>query len=75
MNLNLKKYVGDYYHINNSMELPHDSNKKQDPKQKPDPTHLHLDESNTLFVDLEIVMKSMVRSYKFTHESMQIFQP
>jgi len=70
MNSNLKNYVGDYYHINNSLELLHDLNRKQDPKQKPGPTHLHLDESNTLFVDLETMMKSMVHFYKFTPKGM-----
>lgn len=66
MNGNLKKYIGDYYHINNSWEVPKKPN--EDIKKRTCPTHLHLDESNNLFVDVETVQRSMVKMYAITPE-------
>jgi len=66
MNGNLKNYIGDYYHINNSWQIPVKAG--EDPKKRITPTHLHLDENNTLFVDVETVQRSMVKLYDITLE-------
>ena len=68
MNGNLKKYISDYYHINNSWAIPLKAG--EDPKDQTSPSHLHLDESNNLFVDVETVQQSMVKLYEFTPEGM-----
>lgn len=68
MNGNLKKYIGDYYHINNSWVVP--LKLGDDPKKRTTPTHIHFDETNNLFVDVEMVQRSMVKFYEFTTEGM-----
>lgn len=66
LNANLEDYIGDYYHISNSWEIPVKAN--EDPKKRIGPTHLHLDDRNNLFADLETVQRVMVQHYKMTTE-------
>ncbi|KAG0595634.1 hypothetical protein M758_UG183700 [Ceratodon purpureus] len=68
MNGNLKNYIGDYYHINNSWQIPVKAG--EDPKKRNTPTHLHLNENNTLFVDVETVQRSIVKLYDITLEEL-----
>lgn len=64
MNSKLSNFVGDYIHISNSWEIPMRAH--EDPKKRTGPSHLHLNELNNLFVDLESVQRSMVRHYDIT---------
>ena len=64
LNSKLQDYTGECYHINDLWEIPVVSG--EDPKKHTGPTHLHLDETNNLFVDVEIVQRSIVRHYDVT---------
>jgi hypothetical protein len=69
MNSQLEKYVGRYHYINETYSIPMGSSrrKQKDPMaEQSGPTHLHLNESNTIFVDLETVQRAMVHFYHVT---------
>lgn len=68
LNDNLRDYIGDYFHLENSFPIPLGPN--EDALKQTSPTHLNLDKSNNLFVDLEVVQRSMVKYYNITMEGM-----
>ena len=65
MNSKLIDFVGEYYSINNSLEILQDSKSK-----KKEPIHVKLTENNSLFVDIEQVQRTMVQSYHITPTGM-----
>lgn len=67
---NLRDYIGDYSHSENSFPIPLGSN--EDELKRISPTHLNLDRSNNLFDDLEVVQRSMVKYYNITTEGMPL---
>jgi hypothetical protein len=67
-NSNLRNYIGDYFHLETSYEIPLKPN--EDPKNWTGPIHLHLNASNNLFVDLKVVQRSMVKHYNIMAEGM-----
>jgi len=65
MNAKLQDFVGDYYSINNNLEImPGPRSKKKEPSR------LKLNENNSLFVDIEVVQRMMVHLYDFTPTGM-----
>lgn len=55
LNSKFRDFVGDYYSINNELEIPPNSKSK-----KKESTRLKLNDNNSLFVDIEGVQKTMV---------------
>jgi hypothetical protein len=69
MNSQLEKYVGRYHYINDTYSIPRGSSRKKqkDPMaERSGPTNLNLNESNTIFVDLETMQRAMVHFYHVT---------
>ena len=68
LNLKLKDFVGDYYHINNTHEVapPRASSKTKQPKDK----MIVLNDRNTFFADIEVVQRTMVALYGITEAGM-----
>ena len=61
MNAKLADFVGEYYPIINTLEIPPALQSK-----KKESMLIELNEHNSLFVDVEIVQRTMVQLYKFT---------
>jgi hypothetical protein len=61
LNLKLDEYVGEYYSIEDTLEIQPPSKSK-----KKEPIKVILNDSNTLFVDLERVQQTMVKMYDIT---------
>ena len=70
LNSRLKDLVGDYYHIDNMLELvaPASVTNGKGKKKNPDISRVVLTTKNSLFVDIEVVQRTMVKLYKFTTE-------
>ena len=68
LNLKLKDFVGEYYHINNSHEVapPRASSKTKQQKDK----MIVLNDRNTFFADIEVVQRTMVALYGITEAGM-----
>lgn len=65
MNAKLADFVGEYYPIINTLEIPPAPRSK-----KKESMLIELNEHNSLFVDVETVQKTMVQLYKFTPAGM-----
>lgn len=70
LNSKLKDLIGDYYHIDSTLEMvaqvPVTNAKGR--KKKSEITRVVLTSKNNLFVDIEVVQKTMVKLYGFTTE-------
>ena len=68
LNLKLKDFVGEYYHINNTHEVapPKASLKSKNQKDN----MIALNEKNTFFADIEVVQRTMVALYGITEAGM-----
>ena len=68
LNMKLKDFVGDYYHINNTHEVAPamTSSKTKNEKDK----MIVLNDKNTFFADIEVVQRTMVALYGITEEGM-----
>jgi len=70
MNGKLKDLVGEYYHIDSTLEIvsqvPMPNAKGR--KKKKEITRVVLSSKNYLFVDIEVVQRTMVKLYGFTTE-------
>ena len=63
LNLKLGDYVGEYYLINNTLEVPATAKSKTE-----DPIKVKLNDNNSIFVDVEQVQRTMVELYNVTVE-------
>ena len=63
LNLKLGDYVGEYYSINNTLEVPATAESKIE-----DPIEVKLNDNNSIFVDVEQVQRTMVELYNVTVE-------
>ena len=70
LNSRLKDLVGDYYHIDSMLELVASASvtNGKGKKKNPDISRVVLTTKNSLFVDIEVVQRTMVKLYKFTIE-------
>ena len=70
LNSRLKDLVGDYYHIDSTLELVALASvtNGKGKKKKPNISRVVLTTKNSLFVDIEVVQRMMVKLYKFTTE-------
>ena len=70
LNSRLKDLVGDYYYIDSTLELvaPTSVTNGKGKKKNPDISRVVLTTKNSLFVDIEVVQRTMVKLYKFTTE-------
>lgn len=68
LNENLPQFIGEYYHIDGRMTLPPPKTKGGGKRTMP--LEVKLDDKNTLFVDIEVVQRSMVMFYGITVEGM-----
>ena len=68
LNMKLKDFVGDYYHINNTHEVApaRTSSKTKNGKDN----MIVLNDKNTFFADIEVVQRTMVALYGITEEGM-----
>ncbi len=66
----LKDLVGDYYHINSTLEIQSKASmtSTKGKKRKAEITRVILTAKNSLFVDIEHVQRTMVKLYGFTTE-------
>jgi len=65
MNSKLSDFVGQYYSINNFLDISSQAKSKN--KQ---PDHVQLTAKNSLFVDIEQMQRTMVQLYRITPEGM-----
>jgi hypothetical protein len=68
LNSKFVEFIGEYYSINDCISIPHQHSKSKEKS----PMLLKLDETNNLFVDIEIVQRTMVQLYKITPEGIQL---
>ena len=70
LNLKLKDLVGHYYHIDSTLELVAQAlvTNGKGRKKKSDISRVVLTTKNSLFVDIEVVQRTMVKLYEFTTE-------
>jgi len=70
LNSKLKDLIGEYYYIDSTLELvaqvPVTNAKGK--KKKSEITRVVLTSKNSLFVDIEVVQRTMVKLYGFTTE-------
>ena len=68
LNMKLKDFVGDYYHINNMHEVApaRTTSKTKNQKDK----MIVLNDKNTFFADIEVVQRTMVALYGITEAGM-----
>jgi hypothetical protein len=59
LNGKLKDFIGDYKHIDNTLEVP-------DPEDKSKALQYVLNDKNNIFVDIEAVQRSMIKLYGIT---------
>jgi hypothetical protein len=69
LNANLPQFIGDYYHINGRMVL----GAPKRTKTNVIPKEVILNDKNMLFVDLEVVQRSMVMFYGMTEAGNTLF--
>lgn len=70
LNSKLKDLVGDYYYIDSTLELLAQVSvtNAKGRKKKSEITRVVLTKKNSLFVDIEVVQRTMVKLYGFTTE-------
>lgn len=68
LNSKLKDLVGDYYSIDNTLELVTQVPTTKGKKKKSEIERVVLTSKNSLFVDIKAVQRSMVKLYGFTTE-------
>ena len=68
LNMKLKDFVGDYYHINSTHEVAptRTSSKPKNQKDK----MIVLNDTNIFFADIEVVQRTMVALYGITEAGM-----
>ena len=68
LNSKLKDLVGEYYHVESTLELETQATctNGRAKKKKPDISRVVLTSKNNLFVDIEVVQRTMVKLYGFT---------
>jgi len=68
MNAKLQDFIGDYYSINNSLEIQPSTKAK-----KKEVVRVELTAKNSFFVEVKVVQRTMVTLYNFTPEGMFIY--
>lgn len=68
LNSKLKDLVGEYYHVESTLELETQAavTNGRAKNKKPDLSRVVLTSKNNLFVDIEVVQRTMVKLYGFT---------